>query len=74
MLIFSFVMGFVMGGKMALVFLVTIPILGIGLIFVTRKTMPLFRRVFRKYDALNSFRTGKHPWYAGGQILCAGRL
>ncbi len=31
MLIFSFVMGFVMGGKMALVFLLTIPILGIGL-------------------------------------------
>ncbi len=54
MLIFSFVMGFVMGGKMALIFLVTIPILGIGLIFVTRKTMPLFRRVFRKYDALNA--------------------
>ena len=54
MLIFSFVMGFVMGGKMALIFLVTIPILGIGLIFVTRKTMPLFRKVFRKYDALNA--------------------
>ncbi|MGI6255130.1 MAG: ABC transporter ATP-binding protein [Acutalibacter sp.] len=54
MLIFSFVMGFVMGGKMALIFLVTIPILGIGLFFVTRKTMPLFRRVFRKYDNLNA--------------------
>ena len=54
MLIFSFIMGFVMGGKMALVFLLTIPILGIGLIIVTRKTMPLFRRVFKKYDALNS--------------------
>ena len=54
MLIFSFTMGVIMGGKMALIFLVTIPILGIGLIFVTRKTMPLFRRVFKKYDALNS--------------------
>ncbi len=54
MLIFSFVMGFVMGGKMALIFLVTIPILGFGLIVVIRKTMPLFRRVFQKYDALNS--------------------
>ena len=53
MLIFSFVMGFIMGGKMALIFLVTIPILGIGLIIVIRKTMPLFRRVFKKYDALN---------------------
>ena len=54
MLIFSFVMGFVMGGKMALIFLVTIPVLGIGLFFVTKKTMPLFRRVFRKYDNLNA--------------------
>ena len=54
MLVFSFVMGFVMGGKMALIFLFTIPILGIGLFFVIRKTMPLFRRVFRKYDNLNS--------------------
>ncbi len=54
MLIFSFIMGFVMGGKMAFIFLFTIPVLGIGLIFVTRKTMPLFRRVFRKYDALNA--------------------
>ena len=54
MLIFSFIMSFVMGGKMAFIFLFTIPVLGIGLIFVIRKTMPLFRRVFRKYDALNS--------------------
>jgi ATP-binding cassette subfamily B multidrug efflux pump len=54
MLIFSFVMGFVMGGKMAFIFLFTIPVLGIGLIIITRKTMPLFRRVFRKYDALNA--------------------
>ncbi len=54
MLIFSFIMGFVMGGKMAFIFLFTIPVLGIGLIFVIRKTMPLFRKVFRKYDALNA--------------------
>ena len=54
MLIFSFIMGFVMGGKMAWIFLVIIPLLGVGLFFITRKTMPLFRRVFRKYDALNS--------------------
>ena len=54
MLIFSFIMAFVMGGRVALIFLVVIPILGIGLIFVIRKTMPLFRRVFKKYDALNS--------------------
>ena len=54
MLIFSFIMGFIMGGKMAFIFLVTVPILGIGLTIITRKTMPLFRRVFRKYDNLNA--------------------
>lgn len=54
MLIFSFVTGFVMGGKMALIFLLTIPVLGGGLALVVKKTMPLFRRVFKKYDALNS--------------------
>lgn len=54
MLIFSFVMGFVMGGKLALVFLVTIPVLGTTLFLVIRKTMPLFKRVFKKYDKLNA--------------------
>ena len=54
MLIFSFVMGFVMGGKMAFIFLLVIPLLAVGLALVTRKVMPLFRRVFKKYDALNS--------------------
>ena len=53
MLVFSFTMGFIMGGRLAVIFLFTIPILGIGLFFVIRSAMPLFRRVFRKYDALN---------------------
>lgn len=54
MLIFSLIMGFVMGGRLALIFLFTIPVLGIGLGLVIKKTMPLFRKVFRKYDNLNS--------------------
>ncbi len=54
MLIFAFVMAFIMGGKMAWIFLVVVPILGGGLGLVIAKTMPLFRRVFKKYDALNS--------------------
>ena len=53
MLVFSFVMGFVMGGRLAVIFLFTIPTLLIGLILVIRAATPLFRRVFRKYDALN---------------------
>lgn len=54
MLIFSFTMAFIMGGKMASIFLIVAPILGVGLGLVAWKVMPLFRRVFRKYDALNN--------------------
>ena len=53
MLIFSFAMGFIMGGRLAVIFLFTIPLLGFGLFLVIRSATPLFRRVFRKYDALN---------------------
>ena len=54
MLIFSLVMGFIMGGRLALIFLFTIPVLGIGLGLVIKKAMPLFRKVFKKYDNLNN--------------------
>ncbi len=54
MLVFAFVMAFVMGGRMAWIFLVVVPILAIGLIVITYKALPLFRKVFKKYDALNS--------------------
>ena len=53
MLVFSFVMGFVMGGRLAMIFLITIPLLAVGLFLVIRAATPLFRSVFRKYDALN---------------------
>ncbi len=54
MFIFAFVMAFVMGGKMAIIFVGVVPILGIALAIVIKSTMPLFRKVFKKYDALNS--------------------
>ncbi len=54
MLIFAFFMAFRMGGKMAFIFVFVIPVLGCGLYLVIRKTMPLFRKVFKKYDALNN--------------------
>ena len=53
MLVFSFAMGFIMGGRLAMIFLFTIPFLAVGLALVIRAAMPVFRRVFRKYDALN---------------------
>ncbi len=53
MFVFAIVMAFIMGGKMALMFVVVVPILAFGLFMVAKKAMPLFRSVFRKYDRLN---------------------
>ncbi len=53
MLTFSVIMAYIMGGKLALSFVVIIPVLGVGLFWVGKKAMPAFRRVFKKYDRLN---------------------
>ncbi|MBE5793274.1 MAG: ABC transporter ATP-binding protein [Clostridiales bacterium] len=53
MLIFSIIMAFRMGGAMAMSFVVIIPVLVCGLLLISRKAMPAFRSVFRKYDRLN---------------------
>lgn len=53
MLIFSIFMSAYMGGELAVTFVVVIPVLGGGLWLVSRKAMPAFRRVFKKYDRLN---------------------
>ena len=54
MLVFSFVMAFIMGGNMAWIFVFVIPVLGTGLYIVSKKAMPRFRAVFKKYDNLNN--------------------
>lgn len=54
MFLFAFIMAFVMGGRMAVIFLFVVPFLGLALYLILRKVMPLFRRVFKKYDALNN--------------------
>lgn len=53
MFIFSIVMAYIMGGALATTFVVVVPILIVGLFLVSRKAMPAFRSVFRKYDRLN---------------------
>ena len=53
MLIFSVVMSFVMGGPLALTFVVIVPVLAFGLFLIGKMAMPAFRSVFRKYDRLN---------------------
>ena len=53
MMIFAIIMAFIMGGSLALSFVVIVPFLAFGLILVSRKAMPAFRSVFKKYDKLN---------------------
>ncbi len=54
MFLFAITMSFIMGGRLALMFVVVVPVLGIGLFTVARKAMPRFRSVFRKYDKLHA--------------------
>ncbi|MBE6637441.1 MAG: ABC transporter ATP-binding protein [Ruminococcaceae bacterium] len=53
LLVFSIIMAFREGKELAFAFVVVIPVLVLGLLFVARKAMPAFRSVFRKYDHLN---------------------
>ena len=53
MFIFSIIMAYRMGGTLATTFVVVVPVLLFGLLFVARKAIPAFRRVFKKYDRLN---------------------
>lgn len=54
MVIFAFCMACFMGGRMAWIFLFVVPFLIAGLALIVAKTLPLFRKVFKKYDNLNS--------------------
>ena len=51
--IFSFTMAYIMGGSMALIFLVVAPILFGGLFLIGRTVLPIFKKAFPKYDELN---------------------
>ncbi|MGM9645745.1 MAG: ABC transporter ATP-binding protein [Eubacteriales bacterium] len=54
MLIFALIMSFVMGGKMALIFVAVVPFLIFALVMIIKTVMPIFERAFRKYDVLNN--------------------
>ena len=53
-LIFSLIMAFSINGKISLVFLAAVPILAVGLLLIMTKAHPVFERVFKRYDSLNS--------------------
>ena len=54
MFVFSLIMSFVMAPTLSWAFIVVIPFLLTGIILITRRTMPIFRRIFIKYDNLNN--------------------
>lgn len=54
MLTFSLIMAFFVNYKLAFVFLGAMPVLGIGIYLIMSKSHPIFKRVFRTYDKLNS--------------------
>lgn len=51
--IFSVTMAYVMGGSLATLFVVVVPILVFGLFLIGKKALPSFKKVFKKYDKLN---------------------
>ncbi len=54
MMFFSVAMCMTINVKMAMIFLMMIPILGYGLLKIATTVFPIFRRIFKKYDALNN--------------------
>lgn len=54
MFIFSFIMGFNINARLALIYLCILPVLLVFMIIVVAVVMPFFRKIFRKYDAMNN--------------------
>ena len=54
MLVCSMCMCFFISVQLSEVFLVALVVLGVSLIFIMTRTIPVFQKVFRKYDDLNA--------------------
>lgn len=54
MLIFSVIMSLRINAKMSLIFFAIIPVLATGLFTIMNIVHPIFRRIFKKYDAMNN--------------------
>ena len=53
MFIFSIIMSFSINTTLPAIFFVSVPILSFGIILITKNAMPIFKRVFKRYDNLN---------------------
>lgn len=54
MLVFSLVCAFRISAELSMMFLICIPVLGIGLYLIMTRVHPIFKRVFKTYDKLNN--------------------
>ncbi|MCI7766601.1 MAG: ABC transporter ATP-binding protein/permease [Oscillospiraceae bacterium] len=54
MLIFALIMAISINAKLAMVFLIAIPVLAAAMILITTTAFPRFEKMLSKYDALNS--------------------
>ena len=54
MLIFAFIMSIVISPKISMIFVVVVPVLALALFFIMTKAHPNFKKMFAKYDDLNT--------------------
>ena len=54
MLVFSIVMTIKLSPRLTTAFVALIPFLAIGLVLMIKMVMPLFKRIFKRYDAMNN--------------------
>lgn len=54
MFIFAIIMSMSISVKLALIYVIILPFLAVALLLVIFKALPLFRRIFKKYDAVNA--------------------
>ena len=54
MIVFSVIMTLMINPRLALIFIIMLPLLGGALIGLVAYVFPIFRRIFKKYDALNN--------------------
>ncbi len=52
--LFAIIMSFTINAKLAWIFVVIVPVLACAIFGIARIVMPLFKRIFKKYDALNN--------------------
>lgn len=54
MIVFSLIMAFIINVKLALIFLIAVPLLGLGLYFIATTAHPIFEHAITIYDKLNN--------------------